>query len=125
MEGKTLFLKFNTGPSGHGSPPAAGEAMALKRAGADGVKVFAVEGEGGLTAGATPRDEELGLRPRPGQPPLPDRLERLGHRRGADQPRSSTATRRAGSSRTASSVHGTEQGSDFAERDARLSRHDA
>jgi transketolase len=53
MEGKTLFLKFNTGPSGHGSPPAAGEAMALKRAGAEGVKVFAIEGEGGLTTGAT------------------------------------------------------------------------
>ncbi|MCC6417350.1 MAG: transketolase, partial [Gemmataceae bacterium] len=53
MEGKTLFLKFNTGPSGHGSPPAAGEAIALKRAGAKGVKVFAVEGEGGLTAGAS------------------------------------------------------------------------
>jgi len=51
MEGKTLFLKFNTGPSGHGTPAAAGEAMALKRAGADGVKVFAVEGEGGLTPG--------------------------------------------------------------------------
>lgn len=34
MEGKTLFLKSNTGPSGHGSPPAAGEALALKRAGA-------------------------------------------------------------------------------------------
>jgi transketolase len=53
MEGKSLFLKFNTGPSGHGSPPSAGEAMALKRAGADGVKVFAIEGEGGLTAGAS------------------------------------------------------------------------
>ena len=52
MEGKTLFLKFNTGPSAHGSPAAAGEAMALKRAGADGVKVFAFEGEGGLTPGA-------------------------------------------------------------------------
>ncbi len=51
MEGKTLFLKFNTGPSGHGSPAAAGEALALKRAGAQGVKVFAVEGEGGLTPG--------------------------------------------------------------------------
>lgn len=51
MEGKTLFLKFNTGPSGHGNPAAAGEAMALKRAGAEDVKVFAVEGEGGLTAG--------------------------------------------------------------------------
>ena len=33
MEGKTLFLKFNTGPSGHGMPPAAGEALALKLAG--------------------------------------------------------------------------------------------
>ena len=52
MEGKTLFLKFNTGPSGHGSPAAAGEALALKRAGAEGVKVWAFEGEGGLTAGA-------------------------------------------------------------------------
>jgi len=51
-EGKTLFLKFNTGPSGHGSPPSAGEAVALKRAGANGVKVFVVEGEGGLTPGA-------------------------------------------------------------------------
>jgi transketolase len=53
MEGKTLFLKFNTGPSGHGSPPAAGEALALKRAGAAGVKVIALEGEGGLTPGAS------------------------------------------------------------------------
>ena len=52
MEGKTLFLKFNTGPSGHGMPPAAGEALALKHAGADEVKVFVVEGEGGLTPGA-------------------------------------------------------------------------
>lgn len=52
MEGKTLFIKFNTGPSGHGSPAAAGEAFALKRAGADGVRVFAFEGEGGHTAGA-------------------------------------------------------------------------
>ncbi len=53
MEGKTLFLKFNTGPSGHGSPPAAGQALALKRAGAEGVKVVALEGEGGLTPGAS------------------------------------------------------------------------
>jgi transketolase len=52
MEGKTLFVKFNTGPSGHGSPPAAGEALALKRAGAEEVKVWAFEGEGGLTTGA-------------------------------------------------------------------------
>ena len=52
MEGKTLFFKFNTGPSGHGAPAAAGEAMALKHAGANDVKVFAMEGEGGHTAGA-------------------------------------------------------------------------
>jgi transketolase len=52
MEGKTLFLKFNTGPSGHGSLAAVGEAFALKRAGAEGVNVFVLEGEGGLTPGA-------------------------------------------------------------------------
>ena len=53
MEGKTLFLKLNTGPSGHGMPPPAGEAVALKLAGAEEVKVFVVEGEGGLTPGAS------------------------------------------------------------------------
>jgi transketolase len=53
MAGKTLFLKFNTGPSGHGMPPSAGEALALKLAGAGEVRVFVVEGEGGLTAGAS------------------------------------------------------------------------
>ncbi len=52
MAGKTLFLKSNTGPSGHGMAPAAGEALALKLAGAEEVKVFVVEGEGGLTPGA-------------------------------------------------------------------------
>ncbi len=52
-EGKTLILKANTGPSGHGSPFAAGIAMALKRAGLGEVKVFIVEGEGGLTPGST------------------------------------------------------------------------
>ena len=51
MEGKTLFLKFNTGPSGHGSAAAVGEAVALKRAGLGDVRVFAIEGEGGLTPG--------------------------------------------------------------------------
>lgn len=53
MAGKTLFLKSNTGPSGHGMPPAAGEALALKLAGAGEVKVFVMEGEGGLTSGAS------------------------------------------------------------------------
>jgi transketolase len=53
MEGKTLFLKFNTGPSGLGNPAAVGEALALKRAGVGEVKVFFIEGEGGLTPGAS------------------------------------------------------------------------
>ncbi len=53
MEGKTLFLKFNTGPSGHGTGAAAGQALALKRAGAGEVKVYIIEGEGGLTPGVT------------------------------------------------------------------------
>jgi len=53
MEGKTMFMKFNTGPSGHGLPVAAGEAFALKYAGHSDVKVFALEGEGGLTTGVT------------------------------------------------------------------------
>lgn len=53
MEGKTLFLKFNTGPSGHGAAAAVGQAVALKRAKAQGVKVFVLEGEGGLTTGVT------------------------------------------------------------------------
>ncbi len=51
FSGKTLFLKFNTGPSGHGITAAAGEAMALKRANAKGVKVIAIEGDAGLTPG--------------------------------------------------------------------------
>src|SRR5262245_4150302 len=45
FEGKTLFIKANTGPSGHGLPNAVGQAMALKRAGAEEVKVVAFEGE--------------------------------------------------------------------------------
>jgi transketolase len=53
MQGKTLFIKFNTGPSGHGSPAAAGIALALKRAGVGNVKVFIMEGETGLTPGGT------------------------------------------------------------------------
>ena len=53
MEGKTLFFKANTGPSGHGSPFAAGEALALKFVGTSDVKVFAFEGEGGFTTGAS------------------------------------------------------------------------
>lgn len=51
MEGNTLFFKANTGPTGHGAPVACGQALALKHAGAGDVRVFAVEGEGGLTAG--------------------------------------------------------------------------
>ena len=52
MVGKTLFLKFNTGPSGHGSPATLGAAVALKRAGSTDVKVFCLDGEAGLTPGS-------------------------------------------------------------------------
>lgn len=113
MEGKTLFLKFNTGPSGHGSPPAAGEAFALKRAGARGVKVFAIEGEGGLTAGASHETKNtafgLGL----------DNLHYLidWNDFGIDEVAISEVVN--GTPRTwfepyGFNVHGTEQGSDFA-----------
>ena len=47
------FFKANTGPTGHGSPFAAGAALALKYSNAKDVKVFAMEGEGGITAGAS------------------------------------------------------------------------
>jgi len=50
-EGKSQFFKSNTGPSGHGGPAAVGMALALKHAGAEEVRVFGIEGEGGLTAG--------------------------------------------------------------------------
>ena len=50
---RPCFFKANTGPSGHGMPVAAGEALALKMAGCPEVKVFVVEGEGGLTPGVT------------------------------------------------------------------------
>jgi transketolase len=59
MEGRTLFLKFNTGPSGHGMPPSAGEALSLKLAGAGEVKVFVFEGEGGLTPGSAHETKNL------------------------------------------------------------------
>ena len=49
MEGKTLFLKSTPARPATARRAAAGQALALKRAGADGVKVFAIEGEGGLT----------------------------------------------------------------------------
>jgi len=49
--GKSLFVNFNTGPSGHGAPAAAGIALALKHAGCEDVNVFAMEGEGGHSAG--------------------------------------------------------------------------
>ncbi|TAH34445.1 MAG: transketolase [Planctomycetota bacterium] len=51
-EGKTLFVKANTGPSAHGAPPSIGIATALKCANAEEVRVFLMEGEGGHTAGA-------------------------------------------------------------------------
>ena len=53
FSGKTLFLKFNTGPSGHGLPASVGQALALKRAGASNVRVWVIEGDKALTTGVT------------------------------------------------------------------------
>ncbi len=53
FSGKTLFLKFNTGPSGHGLPVSVGQALALKRAGASNVRVWVIEGDKALTTGVT------------------------------------------------------------------------
>ncbi len=53
FSGKTLFLKFNTGPSGHGLPVSVGQAFALKRAGLRDVKVWVIEGDKALTTGVT------------------------------------------------------------------------
>ncbi len=53
FSGKTLFLKFNTGPSGHGLPASVGQALALKRAGLSSVRVWVIEGDKALTTGVT------------------------------------------------------------------------
>ena len=78
MGGKTLFLKFNTGPSGHGGPAAAGEALALKRGRGRRQGLFP-GGRGRADPRRRVRDAELGLGPGARQPLLPDRLERLRH----------------------------------------------
>ena len=44
MAEKNLFVKFNTGPSGHGAPVCAGEAVALKRARRRGSEGFRFRG---------------------------------------------------------------------------------
>src|SRR3989339_868066 len=62
-EGKTLFFKCNTGPSGHGAPVAAGQAFVYKYINAPQTKVFMLEGEGGLTPGVVheTKDSAYGL----------------------------------------------------------------
>ena len=51
VAGESLFVKANTGPSGHGFPNAVGQAFALRAARDYGVRVWTIEGEGGLTPG--------------------------------------------------------------------------
>ena len=80
MEGRTLFLKFNTGPSGHGMPPGRGRGAqpeAGRRGRGEGLRV---RGRGRADPRLGARDQEHGLGPGPGQPGLPGRLERLRHR---------------------------------------------
>ena len=83
MEGRTLFLKYNTGPSGHGMPPAAGEALAFKpgwRGRGEGLRL---RGRGRAHPRLGARDQEHRVGPGPGQPGLHGRLERLRHRPAA------------------------------------------
>ncbi len=81
--------------------------------GASEVKVFAIEGEGGPHPGRQPRDQELGLGPRPRQPRLPRRLERLRHRRQRGLVGRARHARATGSRRTAGASLGTEQGMEW------------
>ena len=83
MEGRTLFLKFNTGPSGHGMPPAAGEALALRAGRRRRGEGLRVRGRRRAHPGFGPRDQEHSMGPGPGQPGLHGRLERLRHRPAA------------------------------------------
>lgn len=53
MSGRSLLFRWNTGPSGHGLPAMVGQAFALTYAGGHDVWVWGLEGEGGLTPGAT------------------------------------------------------------------------
>jgi len=78
MEGKT-FPQVQHGPLRSRIPRRAGQAFALKRAGAEGVKVIAFEAKGVHTPGA-PTDDELGMGSRTFQSVLRRRLERLRDR---------------------------------------------
>ena len=80
MEGKTLFFKFNTGPSGSRRAGGAGRGhgpQARRRRTREGLRG---RGRGRPHRRLPPRGEELGLRPRRRQPGLPARLERPRHR---------------------------------------------
>ena len=81
---KTLFFKFNTGPSGHGSPAAAGEATALKLAGAEDVRGVRHGRRRRNDRGSDPRSQEHRLRSGAWQPGLPGGLERSRHRPALD-----------------------------------------
>ncbi|MCK7477154.1 MAG: hypothetical protein M0C28_06320 [Candidatus Moduliflexus flocculans] len=122
MAGKTLFLKSNTGPSG---PRRARRGRRWrsrsKRAGADGVKVFVLEGEGGLTPGAAHETANSAYGLALDNLVLPGRLERLRHRRPPGPATSSTAAPRTGSRPHGWKVFGAEDGSDWepGERSAR------
>jgi len=66
MEGKTLFLKFNTGPSGHGSPAATGAALALN--GSHGWRVFGAE-QGSEWGAVTRALLSMAMEPNPDRAP--------------------------------------------------------
>ena len=123
MEGKTLFFKFNTGPSGHGGAGRGGRgarAQARRRGRGQGLRDG---GRGRAHRRRPPRGEELGLGPRARQPGLPARLERLRHR-SLRQLREVVArrARRSGSSPTAGAWPGPRRASDYGRSPAPCSR---
>ena len=101
MAGRTLFFKFNTGPSGHGSPAARRRGRRAQARGRDRREGVRVRGRGRPHHRRDARVQELRVGPRPRQPRLHPRLERLRHRPEPVLVGRARDARRSGSSRTA------------------------
>ncbi len=101
MAGKTLLFKANTGPSGHGMPVAAGEALALKMAGCRGGQGLR-RGRGGRPdARRHPRDRSTPPGAWASATSSSSSTGTTSASTRAPHPPSSTARRRTGSARTA------------------------
>ncbi len=70
MEGKTLFFKFNTGPSGHGTPAGGGRGYGPAPRRGEGREGLRLRGRGRAHRGRGSRDQEQRLGPGPREPLL-------------------------------------------------------